>query len=193
VWTAADWSSHPRAVRICQDTRASDTTADVLDVERGAAANTDAARWYKSARESYDAATRPGQRHPAIYTSAANVTPLVNALKADGITAGPRLWVANWNLSEAQATAEIIAASGPFPIIGVQFHSAQFYDVSTFSTTWLNGISALPAPGGPHRHVLARGETLATVAARRHTTVEHLAEVTVKALKAGDAYYTSNP
>ena len=69
-WTAQDWAHHPAAVRIDQDATASDLTADVLDVERGAATNGEAAHWYTMALRSFTAGTRPGQRHPAIYTSA---------------------------------------------------------------------------------------------------------------------------
>ena len=153
-WTAADWAAHPHAVRIDQDAAASDLTADVLDVERGAATNSETAHWYQMASRSYTAGTRPGQRLPTIYTSASNVTPLVNALKAAGVTSGPRLWVANWNLSDAQAAADVAAASGPFPVIGVQFHNAQFYDVSVFSTAWLRAVSTPPIavpPPAPQR------------------------------------------
>ena len=148
-WTAADWAAHPKAIRICQDTAASDTTADVLDVERGAATNSETARWYSSARTSYTAGTRPGQRLPAVYTSAANVTALVNALKAAGVSSGPRLWIANWNLSDTQAAAAVVAASGPYPIIGVQYASGQFYDSDVFSSTWLGGVSTLPIAKPP--------------------------------------------
>ena len=148
-WTAADWDAHPGAVRIDQDAGASDWTADVLDVERGAATNTEAAHWYKMAQRSWDAGTRPGQRLPAIYTSASNVTPLVNALAAAGVDAGPRLWVANWNLSNVEATGEVIAAAGPFPIVGVQYASSVYYDTSVFSTSWLAHVSTLPIPAPP--------------------------------------------
>src|SRR5215472_13198670 len=107
VWTAHDWATHPGAVRICQDTRASDTTADVLDIENGAATNGEAARWWKAARQSYTAGTRPGQRMPAVYTSAGNVSALANALTSNGVTSGPRLWVAKWDGASADDIAAI--------------------------------------------------------------------------------------
>ena len=45
VWTAADWArfSHSK-VRICQD-EGSDHSADVLDIEPGAATNANAVTW----------------------------------------------------------------------------------------------------------------------------------------------------
>lgn len=152
VWTAADWAAHPGAVRIDQDPAASDPTADVLDVERGAATPADCAAWARRAVADFAAATRPGQRWPAIYTSASNVTPVVNALVAGGV-ANINLWVANWNFTASDADAAVLAASGPFPIVGVQFSSGDFFDTNVFSAAWLNRRSAkaapLPQPGGP--------------------------------------------
>src|SRR5215469_13861451 len=81
-WTAQDWKDHPYAVRICQDAAASDTTADVLDIENCAATNAEATGWYKAALAAYQSVTRPGQRYPALYTSQSNVTPLINKLTA---------------------------------------------------------------------------------------------------------------
>jgi hypothetical protein len=204
-WTAHDWTAHPHAVRIDQDAAASDLTADVLDVERGAAANSEAAHWYTMALRSYTAGTRPGQRHPAIYTSASNVTPLVNALIAGGVKSGPGLWVANWNLSDPQAAAAVAAASGPYPVIGVQFSSGPFYDTSVFSTTWLSTGSVM-AGTGPYLHHADGTHSLAEIAAARNTTAERLIGTTLAALTAADRkqiaaltlppgwpYYTVNP
>ena len=203
-WTPSDWTNHPTAIRICQDFGASDTTADVLDVESGAATNIEAATWYHAAAVNWAHAKRPGQRHPAIYTSAANVTSLVNTLIANGVHQGPFLWVANWNLSDPQASADVAAAAGPFPIIGVQFSSGAFYDTSVFATAWRNAVSVLPtppapaaAPGGPFRHVLNTGQRLADVAATRNTTALHLRDETRKNLTEADIdqgriYYTTN-
>ena len=146
-WTAEDWAAHPGALRIDQDAGASDGTADYLDVERGAAMNADAAGWYRRALMSYRAATRPGQRWPGIYTSQSNVTLLVDALIAGGVTSGPKLIIARWDL---RATVEdilrITEASGPFPIVGMQITNAGAYDVDLFSAAWLAAVSRLPVP-----------------------------------------------
>lgn len=140
-WTAADGNAHPGWVRICQDAGASDPTADVLDVERGAATNAGTPGWVHDARQEFARASRPGQREPAVYTSASNVTPLVNSLIAGGVTSGVGLWVANWNLSQAQAYAEVVNAAGPFPIVAVQWSSGQWYDTDVFSGAWLANVS----------------------------------------------------
>ena len=166
VWTAASWHAHPGAVRICQDVGASDHTADVLDVERGAATNGEAAGWFKAAQTAFLAGHRPGQRSPAIYTSASNVTPLVDALINDGVKSGPGLWVANWNLTQAQAVAEVEAATGPFPVIGVQYSNGQFFDFDVFSSAWLARVSK--AKPTVHQHSTSAGDTVATLAASRN-------------------------
>ena len=157
-WTAADWAAHPGAVRIDQDTAASDRTADVLDVETGAATIAECAPWAKSALADWRAGTRPGQRTPAIYASEASVTHVANALNAGGVTSGVGLWIANWNLDQAQAEALVTGASGPFPVIGVQFRDAGAYDVSVVSTAWLDAISGKPGtvPAGRTNVVVTR-------------------------------------
>jgi len=150
-WTAADWAAHPRAVRICQDPDATDRTADILDVETGAATIADCAPWYRAAALNWATAARPGQRRPAIYCSLSAVTPVVNALIAAGITSGPGLWVANWNLTEGEATALVATGGGPFPVIAVQYGNRGSYDVSVFSVPWLNTVSGDPPPAAAPR------------------------------------------
>ena len=144
AWTAADFAAHHGAVHIDQSPILSgaDKTADVLDVESGAATPGIAAPWVKAARAGLHHGTRPGQRHPAVYCSRSNVTPVVNALIAGGITSGVGLWIADWNNDQHQAAAEVAGAGGPFPVIGRQFRDAGFYDVSVFSVPWITGRQA---------------------------------------------------
>jgi len=144
-WTAEDWAAHPVAVRIDQDPAASDKTADVLDVERGAATVADVVPWVQAAHANRAKGARPGQRWPAIYASQAALTPIANALKAAGIT-GVFFWVADWNLDAQQAGAEVAAAGGPWPVVGVQYRNAGLYDVSLFSSAWLTDVTPHPAP-----------------------------------------------
>lgn len=145
AWTAADWKAHPGAVHIDQDTAASRFTSDVLDVERGAATIAEAPGWVKKAQASYAAATRPGQRTPAVYIQASNVTPLVNALTAAKVTCG--LWIASWGIGEVAAVTGVLAAAGPYPVIGVQFTDNGSFDSDVFSTAWLTNVSGKPKPG----------------------------------------------
>jgi len=144
-WTAAQWAAHPGTVRIDQDAAASDPTADVLDVERGAATLADCPGWAKRAVKDFTAAARPGQRWPAIYASASSITPVVNALIAGGVTSEVGLWVANWSFTKAEAFAEVLNAAGPFPIVAVQWASGAFYDTDVFSQRWLANVSASTA------------------------------------------------
>jgi hypothetical protein len=159
AWTPAMWAAHPGAVHIDQapDTAvlqalfddaymfsaAGHVTSDVLDCEAGAVpvGSPLIAVWAKAALASYTAAVRPGQRRPALYCSASNVTANVNALIRGGITTGTGLWIANWNLSEAAAFTELAAASGPFAVIGIQFTDDGPRDADLFSTGWLDAVS----------------------------------------------------
>jgi hypothetical protein len=147
-WTAADWAAHPGAVRIDQDPAASDPTADVLDVEQGAATPASAPGWAKRAAISYATAARPGQRRPAIYVSRFQVNTVVNALVNAGVKGGVGLWIADWNNDQHAATAEVEAAAGPFPVIARQYKNAGAYDVSVFSAAWLKEVS-VAAPAKP--------------------------------------------
>lgn len=149
-WTPEDWAAHPGALRICQDAGLTDPTADYGDVERFAGTNADAPGFYRRALVSYRAATRPGQRWPGFYTSQSNVTPLVNALISGGVTSGPKLIIARWDLlATVEDILRITEAAGPFPIVGMQIINAGAYDVDLFSAAWLDAVSRLPRPVPP--------------------------------------------
>ena len=136
-WTAADFAAHPGAVRIDQDPLASDRTADVLDIEAGAATPASAPGWVTRALASRMSQARPGQRSPAVYMSQSRVAEVVNALTGGGIGSGVGLWIAHFGLTQAQATQMVLTAGGPFPVIGVQFRNTPAFDVSVFSSDWL--------------------------------------------------------
>lgn len=136
AWGAADWLAHPTALRIDQDAGATDGTADVLDVQPGAATPADCPGWAKRARASYAAAARPGQRMPATYQSLSQVNLVTAALRAGGVTGGVGLWIADWTNNQAQAEAMIGTTYGGFPVIGVQLRNAGTYDADVFDTTW---------------------------------------------------------
>ena len=163
-WTDADFAAHPGAVRIDQDGTASDPSADVLDVENGAATFSDCPGWAKRAMADYAAGTRPGQRTPAIYFSASNVHSVVNALVDGGVKSGVGLFVASWSLGMESAIQLIESSRGPFPIIGVQYASNDFYDSDVFDGSWLDDVSgdfAHNPVGG--LHVASRGFTGVTL------------------------------
>lgn len=145
-WTPDDWKKYPDAVRIDQTPVGTpwDVTADGDDYESGAVALSELPNRAKLRIASFQNATRPGQRLPFIYMSANNVSAVVNELVNNNVKSGVGLWVANWNLSEPQAVADVIAASGPFPIIGVQFTNSGPYDISVFSVHYLVTRSVKP-------------------------------------------------
>lgn len=148
--TQADYDSHPGCLRICQDFRASDTTADYLDVESGAATIDEIPSWFISAVDNYHKGMRPGQRWPAVYASANNITPIANKLVSAGITSnGPGLVVANWSMTETTAIADVIAAAGPYPIVGIQFRNNGPYDTDVMSGEWIKNVSTPNTPVTP--------------------------------------------
>jgi hypothetical protein len=148
MWTTQDFDNHPGALRICQD-NGSDETADYIDVESGAATYQDAAVWYPKALQSYETGQRPGQRWPGMYVSMSNVTALANELVAAKITAGPKLIIAKWGTAATSADAVIAAASGPYPIVGMQIADVGVYDLDVYSESWVNEVSKTPLPAAP--------------------------------------------
>jgi hypothetical protein len=149
--TAADFGNHPHAIHICQD-HGSDLTADILDMEAGAASPSDCAVWIPRARNSFNSVHRPDQRWPGIYASKSRVTEVANALVNAKITNVP-LWVAHWGEPQNQAIDELMHASGPFPIVGMQIANQGARDFSVFSGTWVNNVAVIakqilkPPPG----------------------------------------------
>jgi len=176
AWTPSQWAANPGAVRIDQDFAASDPSADTLDVERGAATFADCPVWAKKAQIDFDTKVRPGQRRPSIYESASNVTAVVNSLIHGGVRGGVGLHVANWNLTEAQAVADVIEAAGPFEVIGIQFtDAAVLYDTDVYSEAWLSDVSGgvLPPAPNPTVHLGSTGPWvhLAQMDLNRHGAV----------------------
>lgn len=148
--TPADFAAHPNALHICQDWNASDTLADYLDVENGAATPAECPGWFKAAESNYRNGIRPEQLWPSIYASANSLTSVANALASAGITAnGPGLIVANWSLTEATAIADVLAAAGPYPIVGIQFKNNGQYDTNVMSGEWINKMSGPSVPVTP--------------------------------------------
>ena len=144
-WTDQQFAAHPYAVRIDQspiDTPF-DETADLIDVEPQAGTVADVPEWVHGAWVSYRTGRRPGQRTPTIYAYESELTPIANTLNAAGITSGVNIWLSKPMQKDA-AISILNAASGPFPIIGVQYEFNTSYDVSLVSTAWLNNVSKAP-------------------------------------------------
>jgi hypothetical protein len=205
-WSQAEFNAHPGALRICQDAGATDHTADILDLERGAATLDDLGPWCRKAQTSFKAVERPGQREPSIYSSASNIPAVVTRLRADKVK-GVFLVVANWNLDDEQATKDVEDASGEFPVVGVQWRSRDFYDVDAFSATYLENVSHVaPVVAGPYRHVTNGTESASMIADVRNETVLDLLSFSAKCYTASDVvalesttlpsgipYYTHRP
>lgn len=145
--TQSDWNAHPNAVRICQD-HGSDDTADILDMESGAATPHDVINWLPRARASFNAGKRKGQRWPGVYLSLSRLTEQANALVSAHDSNVP-LWIAEWGLDQASAMHNIQLANGPFPTVAFQIKNLGTTDFSLFSADWLNRRSGMANTNPP--------------------------------------------
>lgn len=145
-WTAAQFALFRNPIHIDQwpILSADKTTADMADFESGAMTLADVVKWIPDARAAFNAKKRATQRWPGVYCSKSNVTPLCNSLKAANLTDVP-LWVADYSISAGDAEAAVKSGSGPWPIVGYQFQNTMAYDISVFSSDWLNRMAGTPA------------------------------------------------
>ena len=156
-WPRAWLDAHPGVLRICQDPDLTDDTADYGDIEWQAGLVDQAPGFITRARAAWHAAKRPGQRWPGLYVNGSNLHPVANALVAARIPPPVPVILADWNLSQAAATADVLAAiamlaSGtpdPFPIVGIQFTDPGPYDIDVYSSAWLANVSRKPVPQPP--------------------------------------------
>lgn len=150
-WTPIQRAAYPQAVMYDQspDITSVDVTADAIDQENGAVTVGELAQVIKDAQSAFKAVARIGQRWPAVYQSADSVTTNVNALIAGGVTSCP-LIVADYSYTLAEALSDVANASGPFPIVGVQYSDQGgngAYDLAVYSLEWLNNRSKVATEG----------------------------------------------
>lgn len=150
AWTPAQFRSKALpfpAVRIDQDSNAADPTADILDVENGAATVSEVPRWVNLARASFDRATRPGQRWPGIYCNLSTLNGAIAALESAGLTNVP-FAIADLT-NRADAVRKVSMATGPYPRVWQQYQFGSVYDSGIVSVDWLTKVSGGPAPLNP--------------------------------------------
>lgn len=145
-WTDADWHARPGSVRICQDAGATDDTADVLDVETGAATPADVPGWHRRALDSWNSGKRPGQRRPAVYCSPDSIPAIAAELTAAKISAYPYLWEARWGLGLGGAREAVQAGVGPWHVVAIQYASGDRFDQDVYRKDWLDTVSTAPDP-----------------------------------------------
>jgi hypothetical protein len=151
-WTAADFAAHPGAVKLDQSPVSTkwDSTADGDDYENSAVTLAELAPRAHERIAAFNAGTRPGQRRPIVYASRVDITNVVNALIAGGISGVADgfggLGVAEFNNNLIQATAEVVNASGPFPIVWRQYSNLGTIDAGVVSVPWLTTVSGAAPP-----------------------------------------------
>lgn len=148
-WTDAQWAAHRQpypALHIDQDPAAGDYTFDYMDVETGAFTDADIVNAIDEARYSYHQIKRPGQRWPGVYCSANNVPSAVSVLQRASLTDVPFI-VADYSISQAEATRRVATAIGPYPAVGYQFSDQAFNglgDANVFSLPWVTTVAHFP-------------------------------------------------
>jgi hypothetical protein len=151
AWTPAQFAAHNTpypAIHIDQDPSASDATADILDVESGAATVAEIPGWIIRARAKYAAKVRPSQRWPGIYLSMGNLSAAVSALQGAGIVNVP-FWTAQPGIGLAAATQRVVTATGPYPCIGVQYQYNTLTDLNVFNEEWVKTMTGNAVPPTP--------------------------------------------
>jgi hypothetical protein len=148
-WTPAQFAAHTTpfsAVRIDQDSGASDPTADILDVENGAATVVEIPHWLTLARESFNNGHRLGQRWPGIYCNLGTLDSAINVCILNGLSNVP-FAIADLT-NRADAAAKVSAATGPFPRVWQQYQFGTQFDSGMVSVDWLKKVSTVmpPAP-----------------------------------------------
>lgn len=142
AWTTEQFAARTKpypAIHIDQDQNAANPTSDILDVEAGAATINQIVGWLNRARANYNAHVRPGQRWPGIYCDLSTLTPAVDALITAKMTDVP-FWIAEDETLSA-AIAQLEAATGPYPRIGVQYAGGTTVDYNVFNLSWVTTIS----------------------------------------------------
>lgn len=148
-WTPQDWEAHPGAVRIDQDAADSDPSADVIDMETGAATPASVPGWTDRAYADFHAGARPGQRMPAVYASLDAVPDVAAELAAHPPVSKPVLWVAHWGISMDDAARLIGTEISGLTVVGVQFANRGSFDSDVWDSAWLDTVSGGPVPVSP--------------------------------------------
>jgi hypothetical protein len=153
--TSEDLERYPMALRIAQWPTASvddAAIADYFDAESGAITLAMLPGLIQDAITAFKAGTRPGQRWPAVYCGdQADPTEVANTLNAAGLGSELiGLVIVDWSLTVEEATAMVANASGPYPVVGVQYNdegpNQEPYDEDVFSQKWVNDVSTVPNP-----------------------------------------------
>jgi len=216
-WTAEDWNAFPDAghVRIDQSYDLVQL-APVVDVEGGTASPALAAQIAKARLDA-------GETYAGVYASGDTVPLVAEAMNALGVPLTKvDLWLANWNLSDAEAGALLGTVMNGFTIRAVQWASPTSnpdtpvpgsgltlkqanVDLSVTQDAW-HAYTPPVAPPGPYRHLTTAGQTIAELAASRNTepatllarcvhdyTAADLAILVNAALPEGLPWYSDKP
>jgi hypothetical protein len=136
IATPAMRAANPGAITINQS--GGNVVADWYDVESGAVTPAEVPGLIRNAREAR--LTGNGRRNPGVYVNQSNTTTVVNELVAAKMTNVP-LWLADYNLTLAEAVTALQSSSGPYPIVGYQYANAGTHDEDVWLASWVSQVS----------------------------------------------------
>jgi hypothetical protein len=136
IATSAMLAANPDAITINQS--GGTTIADMYDVESGAVTPAELPGLIRQARTARLTGNR--RRNPGAYVNQSNLTPVVNELVSAKMTNVP-LWVADYNLSLAEAISALQSSSGPYPIVGYQYADVGTHDEDVWLASWVSQVS----------------------------------------------------
>jgi hypothetical protein len=183
--TPAQVRAHaPHAAIAWIDVNGSHPEADILDVENGDATPSEVPLWVRAHRRLH-----PSGYPPVIYCSRSLLTPVFNALGAAGmrVVHDFRLWPAT--LDGTRRLADMTGVTA-VQARGEAQTGGHYDESDVYDDAWL----MLP-PEGPFKQPTKSGDTLTRIAARRNTTVAHLAHLNadVELADLATHYLTTNP
>lgn len=156
-WPANGWGRFPSGSTVRIDVAGTDTSCDVLDVEKGDATVATAAKWSSDKRKA-----QPGAFVPIIFCDRETLTPLFNALNAAGlqVVRDFKLWI-----STLDGTKTVADMTG---VVAVQYKAATassgagHYDESiVYDDAWKAAVGApvhgvvVQLPAGQTRAVVS--------------------------------------
>ena len=138
-WSPADWARFPHSAHASIDVMGTDPHADALDVETGDATVPAAVSWVRAKLALHPAYV------PLIYCNRATLTPLFNAMNADGlqIVKHFRLWVATLDGTKALGDMTGVTA---IQFAGQAQTGGHWDDSLGFDAAWKAPVPPPPPP-----------------------------------------------
>lgn len=140
AWSTGDWSRFPHAAHVTIDVNGTNPSADVLDIENGDASVGQAPAWTKQHNKIHPTV----ERIAVLYCNRSTLTPLFNAMAANGLHIGHDFKL---GIATLDGTTEIADMTGvAFVQDKGEAQTGGHYDESiVYDDTWM-AASTTPKP-----------------------------------------------